>query len=302
MNGSDSYAETFQPLVELRQSRLRRVRTLPVIDHARFGGPTKTGFGTPGSLIFFMGKSPEETKKAKEALKEGEAAMKQLLARISAQRDRLHPGSLENVVRSAVKQPVLGALSYSGVPILDPIWLPRGLDLTMVAIPYSGGRLIREGFQFVEYINSEDAPSYSAFLLKSAPMLTRAERVALAKVPKHHRTMHVGHGHWCDYTTLAAVAGAVVGATVAGAVGAVAGNLGGAAVGAVGGAIVGAVAGAAVDAGVVAALEGKRFRHHLHLSGDDIRKLGPSKSAQELVKKRRDAMRKAYGARRKKHG
>jgi hypothetical protein len=302
MNGADSYAETFQPLAELRQSRLRRVRTLPVIDHARFGGPMKTGFGTPGSLILFMGRTPEESKEATQALKKGEAAMKELLARISAQMDRLPIGNVEEVVRAAVREPVLAALSYGGVPILDPIWLPHGLDLTVVAIPYSGGRLIREGFQFVEYIKSEDAAAYSAFVLKSAPKLTRAEQVAMARVPKEHRTMHVGHGHKCEYTGLAALAGAVVGATLGGAAGAAAGGLAGGAVGAVGGALIGAVAGAAVDAGVVATLEGKRFGHHVHLSGDDIRKLGPSKSARELVKKRRDAMRKAHGAKRKKHG
>ena len=297
----DSYLEKFQPLIDLRASRLRRVRTLPVIDHAKFGGPTTTGFGTPGSVILFMGRSPEQSKVAMGALKKGKAAMKELLARIGGQMDQLRPGGLDDVIRSLPKQPVIAALTYAGATILDPIWLPRGLDLTVVAIPYSGGRLVHDGFQFTEYVKSEEASGYSAFVLKSSPNLTRAERVALAKVPKHHRNMHVGHGYWCDYTTLAAVGGALVGGLVGVAVGVGVGRAAGAVVGGVGGALVGAIGGAIVDAGIVATLEGKRFGHHLHLSPDDIRKLGPSKSARELVKKRRDAMRKAHRANRKKH-
>jgi hypothetical protein len=298
----DSYVETFQPLMDLRQSRLRRVSTLPVIDHAKFGGPTATGFGTPGSVILFMGRSPEQSKEAMGALKKGEAAMKELLARISGQMDRLHPGDVNDVIRSLPRQPVVAALTYAGAPIVDPIWLPQGLDLTVVAIPYSGGHLLRGGFQFVEYLKSDDSPGYSAFVLKSAPHLTRAERVALKKVPKNHRNMHVGHGYKCEMTTLAALAGAVVGGVLGAAAGAGMGGAAGAVAGGVGGAIGGAIVGAAVDAGVVATLEGKRFGHHLHLSPDDIRKLGPSKSARELVKRRRDAMRKAHTAKRKKHG
>jgi hypothetical protein len=85
------------------------------------------------------------------------------------------------------------------------------------------------------------------------------------------------------------------------AIGGVAGGVGGAIVGGAAGAAVGAIAGAAVDVALVAIVEGKRFGHHLHLDPEDIKKLGPSKSAKELVNKRRDAMKKAHAAKRKKH-
>jgi hypothetical protein len=289
-----SYVDTFRPLMELRESRLRRIRPLPIIDHARFGGPARTGFGTPGSLILFMARSPEHTKEAMAALKSGKAAMKKLVQRISDQMDQLRPGGLDKVIRSLASQPVIASLTYAGAPILDPIWLPQGLDMTAIAIPYSGGRLLREGFQFVEYVEREDSPGYSSFVLKSTPRLTPAERVALAKVPKHHHSVHVGNGYSCELTTIGAGAFAVAG----GLAGATAGGIVLGAVGAIGGAI----AGAAIDVALVAIVSGKRFGHHLHLDPEDIKKLGPSESAKKLVNKRRDAMRKAQAARRKKHG
>jgi hypothetical protein len=300
MTEADSYVETFRPLMELRQSRLRRIRPLPVIDHAKFGGPMKTGFGTPGSLILFMGRSPEQTKEAMAALKSGKAAMKTLVQRISDQMDQLRPGGLDEVIRSLPAEPIVASLSYAGAPILDPIWLPRGLDMTVIAIPYSGGRLIRDGFQFVEYVEHEKSPSYSTFVLKSTPKLTPAERVALAKVPKHHHSVHVGHGYQCELTTIAAVAFGVAGAVGGAAAGAGVGGVAGAVVGGAAGAAAGAIVGAAVDVALVAIVEGKRFGHHLHLDPEDIRKLGPSESAKKLVNKRRDAMKKAH-AKRKKH-
>jgi hypothetical protein len=301
MMEATSYVDTFRPLMELRQSRLRRIRPLPVIDHARFGGPTRTGFGTPGSLILFMARSPEHTKEAMAALKSGKAAMKKLIRRISDQMDQLRPGGLDQVIRSLAQQPVVASLTYAGAPILDPIWLPQGLDMTAIAIPYSGGRLLREGFQFVEYVEREDSPGYSSFVLKSTPRLTPAERVALAKVPKHHHSVHVGNGYNCELTTIGAAAFGVAGALGGVEVGAVAGGPFGAIVGGAVGAVGGAVVGGLIDVALVAIVEGKRFGHRLHLDPEDIKKLGPSESAKQLVNKRRDAMKKAHAARRKKH-
>jgi hypothetical protein len=134
-----AYLEAMQPLMEAREERLCRVRTLPVIDHARFGGPTATGFGTPGSLILFLCRSREGMQDALGALQRGETAMKGLLARVNRQMDRLEPGPVDDVVRSAARSESFASLTYGGVTILDPIWLPTGLDLTVVAIPYSGG-------------------------------------------------------------------------------------------------------------------------------------------------------------------
>jgi hypothetical protein len=105
-------------------------------------------------------------------------------------------------------------------------------------------------------------------------------------VPKHLHHVHVGHGYKCEVTALAALSFGVAGGTLGGA-------LGGAA-GAVAGAAAGAIAGAIVDAAAVHAIEGKHFERHLHLDPEDIRKLGPSKSAKSLVSKRKHAMLKAH--------
>ena len=146
----------------------------------------------------------------------------------------------------------------------------------------------------IEWVKKDDAPAYAAFVLKTSPPLTRAEKVALKRVPKSHRTVHIGSAYKCEATAVAAlsfgVAGAVGGAAIGGVVGGVAGAIGG------------AIVGAAVDAGVVAALEGKQFGKHLHLSGDDIKREGPARSAKRLIEKRRQAMRRAQKTRHRLHG
>ena len=70
-----AYVEALQPLMQARQERLRRVQPLPVIDHARFGGPTATGFGTPGSLILFLCRTRDDMSNALRTLAGGETAM-----------------------------------------------------------------------------------------------------------------------------------------------------------------------------------------------------------------------------------
>ncbi len=272
----------------------RRVQPLPVIDHARFGGPTATGFGTPGSLILFLCRTRDDMSNALRTLAGGETAMKGLMARVSKQMDRLRPGTVDDVARAAARSESIAALTYGGAPVVDPIWLPQGLDLTVVAIPYSGGHLLREGFRLVEYVKTQDVRGYAAFVLKSAPKLTVAERTALKKVPKHLHGIHVGHGYKCELTALAALSFGVAGAVGGAVVGAAAGGVAGAIVGGGAGGLAGAVAGAAVDAAVTNALEGKRFEHNVHLSKEDIRKLGQSRSAKTLVNKRRAAMLKAH--------
>ena len=290
------------PLLAEKQSRITRTRALKVVDHAKFGGPEKTGFGSPGSVILFLGRSSKETRQALAALKKGPVAMQKLLKRISDEMDALKPGTPADVLDAAKKEPVLAALNYGGVPLADPIWLPKGLEMTVVAAPYTGGHLIPQGFQLIEWVKKDDAPAYAAFVLKTSPPLTRAEKVALKRVPKSHRTVHIGSAYKCEATAVAALSFGVAGAVGGAAAGAAAGGVIGGVVGGVAGAIGGAIVGAAVDAGVVAALEGKQFGKHLHLSGDDIKREGPARSAKRLIEKRRQAMRRAQKARHRLHG
>jgi hypothetical protein len=47
----------------------------------------------------------------------------------------------------------------------DPIFLPPGLDLTVFMVPYNGGRLVRQGFTYVEFVEEPqrpDSPSSSS--------------------------------------------------------------------------------------------------------------------------------------------
>jgi len=76
------YVEAMRPLMAARESRLRRTRPIAVFDHAKFGGPDKTGFGAPGSLNVFVARTAKRLREVQKALDAGRAGMKKLIAQI----------------------------------------------------------------------------------------------------------------------------------------------------------------------------------------------------------------------------
>ncbi len=282
---SRDYVEALRPLAGARQRRFRRTRRIEVVDHARYGGPEKTGFGSYGSLIIFVGRDAGRVREAKSALKAGEAGMQRLVAGIDAQMSALKPGTVDSVIEQVASAPVFGAITYGGATVADPVFLPPGLDLTAFMVPYSGGRLTRQGFSFVEYVEEPKAEPLSLFVLRTDPELSRAEAAALAGVPSAMTNLHVGVAYECEYTTLMAIAFGVAG----GIVGAAAGGVKGAIVGAAAGAVVGA----AIDAALVHAVASRLSLQRSQLGADELRRLGPELSAKQLVNARLEAMQQA---------
>jgi hypothetical protein len=288
INTADYFA-ALGPLAVARQERFRRTQSLEVADHAKFGGPDKTHFGSLGSLIVFIARDAARLQQVKAALKGGAAAMQRVVAEIDAQVSALKPGPVDAVIRQVATGPAFGSLTYGGATMADPIFLPPGLDLAVFMAPYNGGRLARQGFTYVEYVEKPQTTGLSLLVLKTDPQLSRAEQAALAAVPSDMTNLNVGVAYMCEYTTVLAAGGAVVG----GLVGGLAGVFGGAVVGAV----VGGAAGAIVDAALVYA-----FAHAIgaktggpkpFINAAELRRLGPEMSAKQLLNARLEAMQKA---------
>lgn len=281
INATD-YVQALRPLITARQTRFRRTRSIEVLDHAKFGGPEKTDFGVPGSLIVFVARDEEHLGQAKSALKGGKAAIQQMVAGIDKQMNALQPRSIDDVAAGVAKSPAFGALSYAGATIADPVFLPDGLDLTVFIAPYAGGRLVRQGFTFVEYVEQPATAGLALFVLKSEPKLTAAEKSALELIPRSAALLEVGSSYECEYTTLMAAAFGVAGAIV----------------GRAAGAVVGAVAGAIVDVALVHAVASAATAvKPEHLTSEELKRLGPEQSAKQLVNLRLQALQAIKSAR-----
>ena len=279
------YFEVVQPLAVARQRRFRRTRRLEVVDHEKFGGPDATAFGSPGSFIVFVARDQERMREAKAALKGGASAMERLVAKIDEQMAALKPASFDRIIQDVASSAAFGAITYAGATVADPLFLPPGLDLTAFMVPYNGGRLVRQGFSYVEYVEDPKTTGLSLFVLKTDPELSKAERAALAAVPDDMTNLNVGVAYECTYTTVMAAVGAVV----LGAAGAYIGRVVGGVVGAVGGAVVGA----AIDRALVHGLASRLSLQASSLSADELKRLGPELSAKQLLNARLDAMQQA---------
>lgn len=268
-----------QPLNDVRQTRIRRVLPIQVVDQAKFGGPAKTGIGNEGTVIIVLSRNAKVHDAAMEAIAEGGSASQKFIQKLGNQLSKLTPPtSVEEYLKTIKKGVPVGAITYCGCTLVDPIWLPAGLDTTLLVFPYNGGRLLASGFKLVEYISSESDPSLCATALKYAPKLTAAEREALTLVPPDMVTVHIGNHAKCTYTTLAALGGATIGAIVGTITAPV-----GIGVGAIVGAGVGYYAGQAF-------LNNMTRNIDVHLTDSQISKLGPAQTAKTLVNLRREAL------------
>lgn len=167
--------------------------------------------------------------------------------------------SLQHAADLMKQQPVIAAIRHGGESLASNLFLPEYAEVGCVIFAYNGGELDADGFTLVEYIQS-DEHCLEVVLLRHSPELTAAEKAALNAVPQDQRTRSVGNV--APENTVVA-AGAVL------------------------------VASAAVYAvAYVAACSAYCYLtpEEVHLSDEEIQRLGPSASARELIHLRRTAM------------
>lgn len=168
-----------------------------------------------------------------------------------------------------VNEPVYAEIRYAGESLHKGLFVPQGLDVVSTVFPYNGGRLAPEGFSLVERFRGGTTDELEALIVRSAPELTEAEKVALHNVPPDQLVNNVGPASWCDTTWWAAA----------------------------GYAIAAGFAAAAVAVGTTLVLDGKRAPDwNDHLSDKEIEKLGPAASARSLLALRRKLIEKNISA------
>jgi len=191
---------------EAREIRLTKLETL----ENRLGEK----FHIPGSIIVFVGRHGTPALASVRKAMSGDAASFEAVSEsIKKQYQNGKQMGLDELAKVAVASPVFADLRYAGVTLNTGIFLPQGVDLAPVVLPYNGGELAVEGFTLAEHVKQDAKDRLEAVAVVTHPKLSKAELAALSKVDPSQFSLNVGSAMWCE-TTAWAVASVIADAVL----------------------------------------------------------------------------------------
>ncbi len=262
MTNVQSLYELTHPVFAEAQTRPVRFTRVEVINPTLDKKLKGMTLGIPGSLFVFIGRKGSNTlAELRAAHKEGGTRLAVMIERIVEQYKDRTEVSVEEAVQATIRQPVFADLLYGGATLAHGLFVPDDLDVAFLALAYNGGRLASGGFTLAERYREDFNAALEAFIVRTDPPLTAAERSALTKIPSDQFINNVATLS-CD-TTWWAVAFVTV-------------------------AILTAVGTYAVA--TAAATLSPVQMNETHLSEEEIKELDPRASAQKLLEIRRQAL------------
>lgn len=212
------------------------------------------GFPPPGSvLLMFATRGSGELAEFESAFlardRERLAALQDQVQRSLQDRPLL---SMSDAVGKLIDSPVHFDFRYSGKPLAAGLGLINGIQLGAILFPTNGGRILAEQLTVLEYCDPPDAPGYDYLVIHREASLTDLEQQVLASVPPDQTEINISSG--ASVMVFPAVIGYVVVAT-----------------------LVGTACVAPSDA-----------LDRVHLSEEQVRRLGAHASARELLRLRRE--------------
>lgn len=168
----------------------------------------------------------------------------------------------QELVEMLIREPVYADIDYGGQALHKGLFVPSGMDAVSTVFPYNGGRLSSEGFTLVEHYRDDSKAGLEAFVLRSAPQLTPAERAALNDVPDDQLSHTIGMASWCETTWWVAATVALATAFPA--------------------------ATAVTATTLVISRNPVEAQWDEHLADDQVKRLGPAASARSLLAMRRN--------------
>ncbi len=197
----------------LAESRATRTSKLTVVDY-RQPADGDLALVAPGTVTAFVGRAGSGSlAELRKALAGDVKVARALIARLTKQLERRKPMALSAAVEVLGKQPVFAEIRYGGRALASNLFVPAGLDLCVVAMPYNGGRVAAAGFALVEFLADDGDGALEALIVTSAPDLTAAERAALRLVPADQIGSNIGRAAMCWAVTAVTIAAVVVLAT-----------------------------------------------------------------------------------------
>jgi hypothetical protein len=240
-------------------SRSIRETKIQVIDYQP-KSTTTLRLAAPGTVTIYLSKKGSGLLDEVRAAVTDSNRIEKLQTNMQKQLKRTKSSSLEDFAALMIRQPVLADIRYGGATLNRGVFLPKGCDLFPIPFAYIGGRLAKQGFTLAEYYKEGSDAALEAVAIRSTPTLTDAEKEAIRQIPDSQLGQSVTTlARWCD-TTWWMVAAAVV-----------------------------AVAAVTVNYTCICAR-----MEEVHLSDNELRKLGPAASAQKLIGLRRQALEQSF--------
>lgn len=246
---ADETDAVYRPIVDEMARRPRRVSRLEVLRTEAPDGLRPL----PGTItVFYARPGTGGLDLVRAAVEGGPGAVERLREELKRQHADRRPAPLERAVRMVTEADVFADIHYGGQVLSRAVFLPPEVDLAFHQFPYNGGRLAKEGFALVERYVEGTGASLEAIVLRSDPPLTDAERAALDQLPPEQLAENVGREVKCgDHWTRVAVAVAVV--------------------------VI------AVVATILLACLSLAPERSIHLTEEELEKLGPTASARKLL-------------------
>jgi hypothetical protein len=160
--------------------------------------------------------------------------------------------TLDAAADAVLSSPMHFDVRYETKVLSRTLTLPAGADVCMVAFPYNGGAVDNRHFVIDQYHRAGETVEYPTLVVISPAVLSEIERRALEAVPQNQIGINVGEASCCPAVT----------------------------------ALVLVVVALVTHAGIWQEI-GEQM-NEVHLSENQIKRLGPMASAQELVAMRRE--------------
>jgi hypothetical protein len=175
----DAWERRFHPIRVEQQRRIVKTSNPRVLNIAPDAGIPEDrailNLSTNAFSLFLSRKGSGKLEELLQAL-EDRATAQEFKAKMDSQYQRRKTVSLDEGIRQLLEAPAFGELRYAEVTIGQHLFVPRELDLAAFIFQYEGGRLVPEGFTFVQWVKERDSSELEALVIHRDRALTEAER------------------------------------------------------------------------------------------------------------------------------
>jgi hypothetical protein len=196
-NGDDP----FQRVLHESERRSTRKSQLDVVDVSPSpSSSTETHLiGAPGAMTVFIGrKGTGAIDNLKSAILNANGDPNMIRDALQGVNGATSRG--DQLADEMIESPVFADIRYAGEILNRGVHVSEGSRLSVAVFPYNGGRLVGDGFNLVEYYRPDSDVELEGVVVQVAPILTAAEKSALAKAPDDQSARNVGAGLWCETT------------------------------------------------------------------------------------------------------
>lgn len=165
--------------------RLVRTSKVEVLDYKPSSVLPETQLAPSGSIAVYVARSGNPLlNELRDAARDSKGGRDRKLARrIQRQIAQRRQVSVAEAARRAIAQSVLADLSVAGHVTCRHLFIEDDEQVGATMLPYAGGELPADAFQFTEYYYADEDDSLECVLIRNPPHLSSAEQAAIKAVP-----------------------------------------------------------------------------------------------------------------------